>query len=363
MALAGILKSSDITHGISHINNKPVSAGVYYIYSKNDEKITLKKNKYHHYYDKNKKAPDRVELILQNNPDKLYASLLQNEIDFIEYVPLFLYNSALQNNKFTFIEKESNNINNLYFNTKNELINSITDRHSKKTITNPLKNKNVRKAIAHAIDMNHFIKNEAHEKANSLAIPILKNVLGYPIDKDFYRFDLELSLKLMKDEGYQNGFKMPLYTYDGKFSRPLAKYIKKSLEKINIEVDIIFLPLAELSEYNHDRPLVLRTQSTVGTSTLIQLLGGKFLIENNHEMQLNSYRYYSKNIADAMIELMNSDEFGEPLQNLYKNLTDAIYNEYLILPLMNPHDLHLLNNKFTYKQDNFLYFHNFNKRK
>ena len=105
------------------------------------------------------------------------------------------------------------------------------------------KNINLRKAIAHSLDMRKFLWDFSHnadQKANSLYTP---GIYGYRASKELsYEFDLEKAKNFMKLAGYPNGEGLPTIIFDTRRESlshvKQAEYIKDALAKIGIKVEI-----------------------------------------------------------------------------------------------------------------------------
>ena len=106
------------------------------------------------------------------------------------------------------------------------------------------KNIKLRKAIAHAIDVKRYLQlftNNIGRKANSIFIP---GIAGYnPNSQLNFEFDLKKAKQLMQEAGHPNGKGLPRFSYDVRgsstVSRQQGEYIKSSLEKIGIKIDVV----------------------------------------------------------------------------------------------------------------------------
>jgi ABC-type transport system substrate-binding protein len=106
------------------------------------------------------------------------------------------------------------------------------------------KNSNLRKAIAHAIDMEEYVRrftNNTGQKANSILTP---GVFGYsPSQELSYKYDLELSKQFLEKAGYPGGKNLPEIVYDtraeSKLSNSQAEYFKDQLAKVGIKLKIV----------------------------------------------------------------------------------------------------------------------------
>lgn len=105
------------------------------------------------------------------------------------------------------------------------------------------KNKNLRLAIAHAVNVDKYIKtftNNIGLKANSIYPP---GIPGYdPSKKLPYNYNLEKAKEYLKKAGYPEGKGLPTLVYDTRTSsttqRQRAELLKQDLEAIGIKIKI-----------------------------------------------------------------------------------------------------------------------------
>jgi ABC-type transport system substrate-binding protein len=106
------------------------------------------------------------------------------------------------------------------------------------------KNLNLRKAIAHAIDMDLYIQkftNSTGQRANSILPP---GILGYnPSATLPYEYNLDKAKEFLAKAGYPEGKNLPEIVYDtraeSKISYAQAEYFKAQLALIGIKLKII----------------------------------------------------------------------------------------------------------------------------
>lgn len=105
------------------------------------------------------------------------------------------------------------------------------------------KNLNLRKAIAHAVDIERYIKiftNNLALKANSIFPP---GIPGYdPTAKLPYTYDIEKAKEYMKLAGHPEGKGLPVLNYDvrgsNQVARQMGEFVSAELAKIGIRVQI-----------------------------------------------------------------------------------------------------------------------------
>lgn len=105
-------------------------------------------------------------------------------------------------------------------------------------------NINVRKAIAHAVNIDKYIQIFTYnvaQKANSIYPP---GIPGYNPSAELpYKYDLALAKEFLKKAGYPDGKGMPKLRFDIRGSdtrrRQMGEFIQKELREVGIEVEIV----------------------------------------------------------------------------------------------------------------------------
>ncbi len=105
------------------------------------------------------------------------------------------------------------------------------------------KNINLRRAIAHAVNIDKYIEIFTYniaQRANSIYPP---GIPGYSPSQELpYKYDLELAKQYLEKAGYPGGKGLPALTYDVRGSetiqRQMGEYIKQELAQIGIQVNV-----------------------------------------------------------------------------------------------------------------------------
>jgi ABC-type transport system substrate-binding protein len=105
------------------------------------------------------------------------------------------------------------------------------------------KNKNLRLAIAYAIDYTKYlqiISQNTNLRANSILVP---GIAGYRPARDFrFQYDVGMAKKLLAESGYKDIASIPEITYSTRGNEGIsvleADFVKESLEKIGLKVKI-----------------------------------------------------------------------------------------------------------------------------
>lgn len=193
------------------------------------------------------------------------------------------------------------------------------------------KNLNLRKAIAHAVDMNKYIMsftNNTGQQANSILPP---GVFGYDPSMTLpYEYNLEKAKEFLAKAGYPGGKNLPEIIYDtraeSKINYQQAEYFKSQLAQIGIKIKIVqnnFRQYLEKSRTGHLQFFQDGwTLDYPDAENIFQLL-----ISTNHPPGPNA-SFYSNPKLDAMYEKISKLPDGEEKKNLIIKM-EAIVNEDL----------------------------------
>ncbi len=124
------------------------------------------------------------------------------------------------------------------------------------------KNKNVRLAIAHALNIPDYVRKFTRnmgQVANSIYIP---GILGYSPSKKFsYAYNPEKALEYLQKAGYPEGKGLPTFIFDTRRSSQLdieqAKYIQAQLLLVGIKVKIVVNTFPEYLKKAYSQKLQL----------------------------------------------------------------------------------------------------------
>jgi len=117
------------------------------------------------------------------------------------------------------------------------------------TTIEPLDDKRVRKAMNFAVDKEKAIKLVMGGNGKPCYSPVASAYTTYynpDVRKIGYDFNLEKAKELMKEAGLEAGFKTDFLVIENPIYRRWAEVIKEDLSKINIDVQLQSLPVAEL---------------------------------------------------------------------------------------------------------------------
>lgn len=241
----------------NNLNLNTVGTGPYMLKKWNpNNTLTLIRNPYYHVVkypsdgdsvahekkllkDTNKKLPfiEKITFHIMKEAQTRWLNFLQGNIDVItlskDHFPLALNKSGGLKSEIT--EK----------NIRLEIAPTLTFWWLAFNMTDPLLGKNLllRKAIAHAVDTDRYIKdftNNIGLKANSIFPP---GIVGYsPSTKTSFNADKNTARELLKKAGFPNGEGLPVIQYDVRgastVARQMGEFIQKELAEVGIKINV-----------------------------------------------------------------------------------------------------------------------------
>ena len=108
----------------------------------------------------------------------------------------------------------------------------------------PLNNIKVRKAIAHALNREAYIKTIYLGEAEVANHPIPPALLGAPKNMEGHAYNPELSRKLLKEAGFEKGLKLKMWTlpivrhYNPNGKR-MGEMMQADLKKVGIDIELV----------------------------------------------------------------------------------------------------------------------------
>jgi peptide/nickel transport system substrate-binding protein len=193
----------------------------------------------------------------------------------------------------------------------------------------PFNDVRVRKAIAHAVEMDSIIKgvyNNVGKKANSL---LGSKVFGYHADMKAYEYNLNEAKKLLAEAGYPDGFKTTLKTMDSKERINMAEVLQSQLKGIGIDISI------EVSEYGtfveqvntaNSEMFILSWRNATGDADYNQYN----LFHTNSQGAAGNTFFYSNKEVDGLIDAARKEKDQDKRIELYAKsqeieMADAVY--------------------------------------
>ncbi len=194
----------------------------------------------------------------------------------------------------------------------------------------PLRDKNVRKAIAHAVDVKSIIETIYLNVGSQMTGPINELVFGYNDKLSAYDYDLDKAKQYLVDAGYPDGgFTLTLQVGDNSQERiKVSQVVKASLAELGITVDVQQLEWSSFldSTSKGEADLFLLGWTTVTTD------GDYGLYPLFHSSQFGSAgnrSFYANDKVDALLEAgrFTSSEDSDARLAAYQEAQEIIHDE------------------------------------
>lgn len=199
----------------------------------NKDEFTLTKHSAYHGTSK----LNSLKYVVMADNDEIQAGIKKGDCDLIDSPPVYFIKEATQSGKYKRIAGIENNLSYIAFNTTKS----------------PLNLPEVRKAIAHALDLKKY-QNEIYlDFAKIASLPAGPPFPEYQPSILPVNYDLNLSRELLKKYKFEKGFDVTLWTFNVPRTylpepEKLAKLIQSDLQKINVRVKIVSKPVDELQK-------------------------------------------------------------------------------------------------------------------
>lgn len=164
-----------------------------------------------------------------------FAALVSGQVDIVTGIPVELYENVVKNPKLQVISRPA----------RRSIFLALGNKPG-----SPMADIRVRKAIYMAINENEIIEKIMRKHAALAAQVPDPPTIGYNPDIKRLPYDPEMSKKLLKEAGYENGFTVTLtgpndrYVQDEKIAEAVAKYLAKVniTAKLDVKPKSIFFP-------------------------------------------------------------------------------------------------------------------------
>lgn len=298
-------------------------------YWENDKRILLSKNL--NYWDSSNVKLNEIEMLMENNPEVEYKLFKQHKLDMIDVTGDILENAI--NDGYT-VKKYLDgvtiylefNVNNMY-----------------------LKNRNIRKAITNAIDVeevcNNILKN-GDIKAQALTNPVVKDgsIVVASQSKNLKKQQIGLAkeylnmgcreLKIANTQDIEIG----LLTQDSDTAIKEANYYKECIENnLGITVNLISLPFKEnISKYkNGDFDLTVVCVSPDYNSPISYL----------DMLSTSKSLTYQNDTYDNLLEMAKYETNEKRRIEIFKEMENIIATDVPVYPLYYRHMNYIINPK------------------
>ncbi|MEH7333157.1 glutathione ABC transporter substrate-binding protein [Neobacillus drentensis] len=196
----------------------------------------------------------------------------------------------------------------------------------------PFNDERVRKAIAHAVEMDSILKgvyNNVGKKANSL---LGSKVFGYNPDMKAYEYNLNEAKKLLAEAGYPNGFEVTLKTMDSKERVNMAEVLQSQLKGIGVKLKIQVLEygtFVDQANKGDTEMFILSWRNATGDADYNQYN----LFHTSSQGGAGNTFFYSNKEADRLIEAARSEKDQEKRKELYAQSQELEMKEAVYIPV------------------------------
>ncbi|MFF2754972.1 glutathione ABC transporter substrate-binding protein [Psychrobacillus sp. NPDC058041] len=190
----------------------------------------------------------------------------------------------------------------------------------------------VRKAIAHAVEMDSILKgvyNNVGSEANSL---LGSKVFGYDPDLKTYDYNLNEAKKLLAEAGYPNGFELTLTTMDNRERINVAEVLQSQLKGIGIKLNIEVLEYGTFVEkvYSGNAEMfIISWRNATGDADYNQYN----LFHTNSMGSAGNSSFYSNKEVDALLDAARTEKDQEKRIELYVKAQQIEMGDALYIPI------------------------------
>ncbi len=200
-----------------------------------------------------------------------------------------------------------------------------------------LKNLKVRKAIAHALNRDAYIKAIYLGEGSVANHPVPPRLFGYPKGLPGHKYDPELSKKLLKEAGLEKGLKIKLWTlpivrhYNPNGKR-MGEMMQADLKKVGIDAQLVsyewgtYLDKSDKGEHE-----VAQIGWAAASGDPDEFVGTLFSCDSI-ESGLNMSRYCDKTL-DKLIKKAKAESNPKKRAKLYFDAQKRIRDQVLWIPI------------------------------
>lgn len=311
-----IISPKSITENSDKIGQNPVGTGPFVFESwKSGEEIAIKKNK--DYWGNKPKIDGVVFKVVPEDATRI-AMIETGEAHVTDQVPVTEIERIDASDTMDLYRTDGLAVEYLSFNTKKKPFDDIR----------------VRKAVAHAIEVDAIIKgvyNDIGTKANSTMSP---KVFGYDPTIKGYDYDINEAKKLLKEAGVKDGLEFTLTTSDRKERINMAEVIQSQLKGIGINVKI------QVLEYGAYIEATAKGEHQVAIGGWGNATGdGDYnqynLFNSKSQGAAGNSAFYSNPEVDKLIESARKESDSEKRKELYSQAQKIEREDVPYVPIRN----------------------------
>ncbi|MCI5725408.1 MULTISPECIES: ABC transporter substrate-binding protein [Fusobacterium] len=240
------------------------------------------------------------------------------ELDIIYDVSIMDKNKIRGDKNFTLIEAPQARTEYLGFNLK-------------KT---PFNNPKVREAISYAIDQKAIIDTVYLGSAEAATSIIGTQISGH-VDVEKFTQNIEKAKELLKEAGYENGFKTKIWTSDQPVRRDIAVILQDQLKQVGIDVTIEILEWGAYLDgtARGDHEMFLLGWTTV---TRDPDYGVYQLVSTNSQGSAGNRTFYSNQKVDELLMAGKTELDPVKRNEIYKEIQEIIRKDIPMYMMVYP---------------------------
>ncbi len=313
LCFASILNEKAVKDAEESGEIRPIGTGPFMFEEfRQNEKVVLVKNKD---YFLGEPKLDKVEIYFISDLSSIEIAMKNGEIHMAPALYEKQWLDKMKKNKDIILDISQNGVFwGLYLNTSFDIY----------------KNINLRKAIAHAIDI------EKYAKSRPYTAKVPKSVINSSIRGSFdarYDYDPEKAKKYLKEAGYPNGVKLPEMTIPNITAVQMgSEFIQEELRQVGIELPLKTVDAASMREIVYSNQNPSNVVGLAGLGEAIIPFRSMFYGPSSIGKPTAIYNVTHFNEADELIEKAETEINREKLDDLYKQIVEKIHDAYVVVP-------------------------------
>ncbi len=330
--------SSNVKSGsatANHANTHANGTGPFLIKTRQPDVKTLF-NRYQNYWGNPKTNVDEVVFTPISQASTRVAALISGELDLVYPIPVQDWN-RLENSagvrplngpeaRTIFLGMDQHRDELLYSTVKGK---------------NPFKDVRVRKAFAHAIDLNTISKKVMRGASTPSGLMVAKQVNGHSSELNKpYAYDRKKAKELLTEAGYADGFGITMDCPNDRYvnDEKVCQAVASMLAKVGVKVDLLAQPKSKyfakvLAQNNYDTSFYLLgwTPGTIDSHNVMEiLLSCQNKVTKSGMFNLGNY---CNERVDEITQLVEKETDQGKRQALINEAFTIVKNEVGYLPL------------------------------
>lgn len=296
---------------------------------KEKTKLVLTKNPLYFERDSNKKQLPYIDAISVNFIKERHTelfSLQKNEIDMISAPPIDVLIKILNSNNHLKQPFEKNYYVQRLLYLKTDYIGFLLDSSD-----NPINNKNIRKAIFHAINVPEIIK----YVRMGIGIPANGSFLPPPLLEkkwNIQQYDPALAKMYLTQAGFPHGIRIPDKLYITKHFEDFAISLQKNLLNVGIHIEIEVLDEVTFRQMVAHQYARIFKKSWIADYPDAESFLSIFYSKNSSPNGPN-YTHFNNHTFDSLyLKALSTPDLASR-QIIYQKLNEIIFEELPVIPL------------------------------